>query len=209
MNKILIAVLLTLAATATVRAETYMDLEYTTPEGWSQYPGKCRGVCLLNEASKARMDIYTTAGKTPMDGVKAVIGKPNKKGEIAVAGRKGAWGAGAGKVVAATTMGSSIVVFVVEISQSAADADVAGWAALDGERPSLPDVGEPHRNAHNAIRRSFDAMIGDRLIAACLIRRELDHGVGWKCAIELDGAGDFPGRCDGYLVVRLRRNRND
>ncbi|MDX2086548.1 MAG: hypothetical protein SFX73_01805 [Kofleriaceae bacterium] len=130
MNKLILATLVTIATATSASAETYMDVTYSTPSGWTQYPGRCRGVCLLNEESKARIDIHTTGGGSPMGAVKSIIGTPNKSGEISVAGRQGAWGAGNGKVVAATAMGSSYVVFIVELSASAGESDVAGWAAL-------------------------------------------------------------------------------
>lgn len=136
------------STTSHAAAETYRDLTYSVPEGWGPYPGRCRGVCLLNEQSKARLDIYTLGAKSSAGAVKAIISSPVKSGEISVAGRAGAWGAGAQKVVAATDMGGDFVVFVLELSASSTEADVSAWAAVvDGASleagTSAPAAPEP------------------------------------------------------------------
>jgi len=158
--KILIGLVVLAAMVSNADASTYKDLTYDTPSGWSQYPGRCRGACLLGESSKARIDIYTVSASSAMAAAKQVAPNPTKSQDLAVAGRAGAFAMQAGKIVAATAMGSEYLIIALEPSQADIQNDIAAWASIvdngriggDAAPPPSHDYGTDTGPRHYTIK---------------------------------------------------------
>jgi len=129
LERILLIVALMIAPSV-ASAESFGQLTYGVPDGWTTYPGRCPGVCLMSEASKAVITIRTLSASSPKKAVESQLGKLTQGGEISVAGQAGHWGANRSEVAAATTMGSGTVIVVLEPSSSAREEDIAAWASL-------------------------------------------------------------------------------